>query len=781
MPYDQSLLNRIQSAARARDLARVEELWVELQTSQAPLGEVAPFFEVARELHDRGDRDKAAELLLMLKEDLRAAGRDADLLEVMRRAVVYSARVKGIRDELTEAYRKVYGARAGFDAVLGRTGLTADGNLQDAVRQLDHAFGFDVGDFVFHTRGWGIGRVVECRPEAGEFVIDFARNRGQRMEASMAVAALQRRSQDDLDVLLWTDKDRVRVLAEEDPLKLLRAALESAGGKLASRDLKDKLVDIVDKGGWTKFWGRAKKLAKDDPRLEIGAGPRGLVSLRDAPLSREDEAAAALRKLRAFADVLELARRELLELQRDGLPEQPPAWLTQALEQLGKNHGKVGSPEQRAAAIELALFREEVAKTWPGSLPGYAAAGPQVDPETGEPLPDAVPEPLRAALDGLSGAALPPVLRAIETADYRRRATALIAQVLPADAATATLRHVVLDPANGTWEEAVAALKRLGRDDVIAEAANVAAIRPADHAEAFIAMTRLRFNGRLEVLTERPDSELLAKAIQLLDVLGLELRGAGEKNHKAALKATIDQLRTVLSEKNQRAIGQVIQNGSEAEVRRILQLVRQSPAVTPTMIRATENFVVHRFPELLATVVAAPRHEDAEPETTIYTTLEGRKRYEQELQRIMDVELEKVRLEIGRALEFGDISENSELDAARERQQRLAEQAERMRKELERVMLIDPNKVETDQVRVGTRVTAEQIDEVGESEGEVTYTVLGPWDVDDADPTIVSHLSPVASGFLGASPGDEVKVRLPDGGEARYRIKTIERALLQRT
>lgn len=775
MAYNQNLINRILGAARARDIQKVEEMWMELQSSSTPLGSTTPFLDAAKEVAERGEKEKAAELLLLLRDDLKKQERDADLLEVMRRAVLYSQRVKGVRDELVDLYRKRYGARAGFEVVLARTGIMSDGVLQDAVKQLDQVFGYDVGDFVFHARGWGVGKVVECYPEAGEYIIDFARNRGARMEAGMAMSALQRRSADDLDVMLWTDKDRVRRLADEDPLKLLRSALESSGGKLQARDLREKLTDILDKNAWTKFWAKAKKAAKDDPRLEIGAAPRSIISVREAPVSRDEEVTQTLRRLRAFGEILETARRELVELKREGRTEAPPPWLADVLENLKKNHGKTGTPGQRACNLELTLFKDEVAQLWPQVVPDQAASkSTQIDPDTGETVDGGASEAIKAALEGLTGKELPPVLKLMNLAEYRRRAVELTALVHERAAAEKTLVEVILDPAPQTWDEAVMAMKRLGREDAIIDAAKKIFIKTTDYPDAYTALARMRLHGKGEILPDRTSTEFLAKVIQLLDSLTLDLRATNDKNEKKELKTTLDNLRAILNDKSQRAIGNVIESGTEDQVRRILQLVRQSPSVTPTVIRATENFIVHRFPDLLATVVAAPRPEEQETAVTIYTTAEGKRDREQELHRIMEVEMAQITIEIGEALKFGDISENSELDAARERQQRLAETAKRIQLDLERCVVIDPALVETDEVRVGTRVVVERT----ETGRESTYTILGPWDIDESDPTIISHLSPIAVGLLRKAPGEEASVKLPDGSKANYKVKSIERAVM---
>lgn len=774
MPHDPYLVNRIKGAVRARDLAKVEELWNELLAGgEDALGELDLYLEVAAEVAERGDKERASELLLLLRDGLKTEGREDDMFEVIRRAVGYSARIRAVREDLVTQYRRVYGSRPGFEAVLAKTELAGEGSIQKAVEVLDQSFCFGEGDFVYHSRGWGIGKVVEAHSDTGEYVIDFARRRGQRMEAGMARKALERRSPDDLDVLLWTDKDRVRVLCEEDPLKVLRSALLAAGGKLTSRELREKLTDVLDKAGWTRFWAAARKKAKDDPRIEVGPAPKSLISLRSAPLSRDDELVEKLRKLRAWDERLELIRREALASRSETRPE-APAWLAGALQELGRLPGKPGSFEHQASELQLGLLKDELARVWPAALPEVkpAESSGALDPETGEPLPEGVAEHLVPALKALTVERLPRVLSSMVVQEYRKRTVLMLPAALDGDGAEALLRKVLLDPAPGTWTAAARALQRAGRGQVIAEAAGQIVIKPQDYSQAYAAFVRARLTGQVDVLPERRDGEILAKAIQVLDALALQHKDVAEKSAREAQKSTVDAVRALFNEKSQRVLKRVIHEGSEDEVRRILQLVRQSPALTDTIKRATETFTADVYPALLAS-----RDNTPEAGLVIFTTLEGRRRREKELQHLMEVEFEKVRLEIGRALEFGDISENAELDAARERQQRLADQVARIQTELSRAQTIDPTAVETESVNVGTRVTV--IDQSTNEEKD--YTILGPWDLDESDPSVVSHLSPMAQGLLGRRPDDVAKIKLPGGAEVQLKVKTIEKAVLQET
>ncbi len=801
---DEQLKNRIRSAARARDFTKVDELWAELVVQGAWKDDLNLFFDVAADLNERGERERAGQLLTSMLDEVKKNGTPEQAFDLARRAAKYQPKNKALRDELTGHYKRAYGDRPGLDAALKRSGLVAgggpaDGPLDKAVQTLDDSLRYAAGDFCAHKggdkTGWGIGKVVEAHPETGEYVIDFQRRRNQRMEAGMARTSTQKRDSDDLDVLLWTDKERVKTLADSDPLQLLKSALKSApAGKLQSRDLREKLEgEVLDKNGWTKFWAAARKLAKDDPWIEVGAAPKSVVSMRATPLAREAEVGKTVDRAGPFVKKLEAARRELLAIAKDAVSKGTiPAWLKTGIAAMQKDVEATpkGKPPanwaatSRAQRLELALFKLEAASLMPHSgaelgvaaPEAAAAAGEAVDPETGEPLgphvrAQTVPAEVKKHLEGVGPAELPTILREMSVQEYRRR---LVALVRPAfEDWTDRVRAILMDPAPGVFETAARELLD-GAEHVLHDAVNKIIVAPTKAADAYCALVRARFNGRLEKIAEkRQDSELVAKAIQLLDDVTHKFKGQNESGQKGN-KGTIDALRALFSEKSQRVIGTVIKHGSEAEVRRILQLVRQSHSLTPTIVRATEAFVVDRFPDLLATVVAAPKaaKEADAVEERMYTTQDGLNKRRAEYDRIVNVELEEVRLEIGRALEFGDISENSELDAARERQRNLAERIERMRTELERVIVVDPATVEPDEVRVGTRVVLKN----KTSGKQETYTVLGPWDADEAH-HVISYLSPIARGIMGRKVAEEALVQLPDGQKATFVIVSIERAV----
>ena len=139
-----------------------------------------------------------------------------------------------------------------------------------------------------------------------------------------------------------------------------------------------------------------------------------------------------------------------------------------------------------------------------------------------------------------------------------------------------------------------------------------------------------------------------------------------------------------------------------------------------------------------------------------------------ELKRLREVERPKNVRDIEDARLQGDLSENAEYNAAKERQSFIAGQMADIEDRLSRAQIIDPSKLSGEKVVFGATVTLENSD----SGGEVTYQIVGDHEADLAKGTI-SISSPIARALVGREEGDEVKVQTP-AGQRSYEILRIE-------
>ncbi len=136
----------------------------------------------------------------------------------------------------------------------------------------------------------------------------------------------------------------------------------------------------------------------------------------------------------------------------------------------------------------------------------------------------------------------------------------------------------------------------------------------------------------------------------------------------------------------------------------------------------------------------------------------GYEKLEEELRRLRSVDRSSIVKEIEAARAHGDLSENAEFHAAKERQGQIESRIRMVEDRLARAQVIDPSGQALDQVRFGLTVELEDV-ETGE---QITYTILGEEESDAANGRI-SVTSPVARALLGKGVGDSVTVRVPKG------------------
>lgn len=154
-------------------------------------------------------------------------------------------------------------------------------------------------------------------------------------------------------------------------------------------------------------------------------------------------------------------------------------------------------------------------------------------------------------------------------------------------------------------------------------------------------------------------------------------------------------------------------------------------------------------------------------EEKVPMTVEGKRRLDEELKQLMTVERPAVVKAIEIARGHGDLSENADYSAAKERQGFIEGRIGDINGKLARAQVIDPSTIKSEKVVFGATVVLED-QEAGK---RVTYQIVG---VDEADIKNgkVGITSPIARALIGKSKGDEVVVNAPKG-EIRYDIIEI--------
>jgi transcription elongation factor GreA len=147
-------------------------------------------------------------------------------------------------------------------------------------------------------------------------------------------------------------------------------------------------------------------------------------------------------------------------------------------------------------------------------------------------------------------------------------------------------------------------------------------------------------------------------------------------------------------------------------------------------------------------------------------TPEGRQKLKAELENLLKVQRPENVKAIAEARSHGDLSENAEYHAAKERQSFIEGRIQELQQKIAMAQVIDPSKISHDKVAFGATVTVLDVD----TNEEKIYKIVG---VDEADIKTgkLSVHSPMAKSLIGKSEGDEVTVRAP--------ARTIEYEILE--
>lgn len=156
-------------------------------------------------------------------------------------------------------------------------------------------------------------------------------------------------------------------------------------------------------------------------------------------------------------------------------------------------------------------------------------------------------------------------------------------------------------------------------------------------------------------------------------------------------------------------------------------------------------------------------------EKEVILTLAGLKKREEELEQLKSVKRREVAERIRQAIAFGDISENSEYEDAKNEQAFIEGQIAELEKMLRNAKVIDDENLSTEIVSVGSVVVLKDL-EFGD---DFEYTIVGSAEADPGANKI-SNESPVGKAILGQPKGSVVEVQVP-AGQLKYQIIDILR------
>ena len=151
-------------------------------------------------------------------------------------------------------------------------------------------------------------------------------------------------------------------------------------------------------------------------------------------------------------------------------------------------------------------------------------------------------------------------------------------------------------------------------------------------------------------------------------------------------------------------------------------------------------------------------------------TKDGYQAMVDELAYLKGVKLEEVKISIAEARSFGDLSENSEYDEAKNEQAKVVSRIAELEGLIEHAVIIDEAEMKADVINLGSTVKVLDM----EYDEELEYSLVG---TNEANPMLgrISDRSPIGSAMIGARVGEEVTVQAPSG-EYKMKILAVSRA-----
>ncbi|HXF59088.1 MAG TPA: GreA/GreB family elongation factor [Candidatus Saccharimonadales bacterium] len=613
------------------------------------------------------------------------------------------------------------------DAIVAGSGIQNPVESLAAVRaRLPKILSLPPGADVLHAT-WGLGRVGT---NDGETVsLEFPGRSGHKMSLAMATRSLDRLPPDGLKVIAAREPDRLKKLIQERDPQIVVSALRDMGGTATQAQMKPRIEAVLPPGEWSAWWKETKKNLEKDPRLDLNEAYKQIYKLASEDQSRE----VTLPDLspRAGEAGLGLVRKFLREH-----PEQEARMAAHAGKTIARwaEDSKL-DPTTRAQSLHHAVSWKAIAR-----------------------------EPGRDILD------------------------ALIAEGLsPGDLTLGSQQDALIDLAHGGRQEEVflwrAIESRLPRLRDSGRTRLKALLGPSFGKAIFNQLQRAAETPALaarliEHYAAHPGEEeapstatLLMSALRLLERDGAGVPGVSERLLEllapgGALRRLIEErpLDTETAETLETTV--LHWRGSERRLQPVLEFLR---AIGQGHVAETHET---RRSAIAQTLLEGKSTEDLETRHTIMT----RATYER-----MEAEFKKLSLDlktvipaaIEKARQLGDLRENAEYEAAKQRQANAAARAQELMNVLERTRLLETIEVDATRVGVGTEVSLVPVNAPGAQ--PLQYWILGEGD-HELGPGILSYRAPILKPLLGKLEGAEAVLEFPEGART-YRIASIRKRL----
>jgi transcription elongation factor GreA len=706
----------------------VREIWAKL-LEYCP-EDIDFFLHVQKKIAKNVSEDKAVLLLQDVYSSCKKRGDINTAINISKLILQYDEKDSLARREITECFKEKYADHSQLEEYIRISNLAQSyRNVHEAILDFEKHIAFDKGNFVFH-RTWGVGRIA--RIEGDEIVIDFAKKRDHSMSLKMAVNALQTLAKNHSWVLKATQKkEKLHDRVKNEPGWALKIVIKSFGNSCDIKRIKAELVpSVLSAGEWTTWSTKAREVLKSDPSLGVVPENIDFYTVRDRPIGIDEKLFNEFKAERNFFDRVQTVRDFVS--QKDVEPDseyftEMVAYFSGYLRNLNQVNEQV---------IASYLFIKELAVRYPQLGTGLQLNFQQLFDD----------------IDDVSG-----VFLSIKDSKLREEFLHHIKLFIPSWPDI----YVKLFP-YALNNSIIVNLEKEGHEDkIVALAQNCFDnYREYQYREAVVWIYKNLNQETWFAKTGIPFEKQLITLVHILDITYREIENHRETSDNRKINK---QVYTILFKDG--VLYSFIDSADYDTILRIFTFIEDVKDLDPADKMKLRSHIVDKYPDFKF-------FGDTEKTVVTRGLIVTAAKYEEkqrQLAHIMDEEVPANSKEIGFALSLGDLRENAEYKAAKERQDILNSTVAKLKDEIERAQIFDPATVNIGRVSFGTKVTLLN----NSSKKTEEFTILGPWE-SDPNNRIISYLSPFGGAVLNKKVGEGFDFSIGDE-KISYTVQDISK------
>lgn len=730
-------LTQLMDLAKKGDVDAFEASCLEaLEKGALVLKDLAPPFEL---LGQNAKADRVAALGLTVLENANGGAGAPGALAIARVTLLADPENTSLREKLAGLYRQVHGETPGFETVLEQSGLLTGRPARNALRVLDFCLSLKVGDALMSRTEETLVEVADIDHPGGLYTVTRA-GRPSTLPTIDIARRYEHIDPNDFRVLRELRPERLRDLIANDPVALVIGLIRAHGQWIDQDALRSELVPAyIGEGEWSKWWTKARSAMKRDPHVVLEGRNPVIIHYSAQARTLEDETWEALQKQNEPADWLNTISAYLREKRND--KKTPSLDFLKRCEEHLLKHAERARSLRPVDALSTLLVLTQIERQ----------AGMESD------------QHMQAAAALLHDAPKPTdLIAALPDASLWEMAIELVPTARPHDGPAQLVQLMPVAPA-GLVDRIVEIGVAAGLLAAIQAHVDTALADPVDYPELIYWIWKGPQGAA--ALKLPADEDLLSNIMQTLSALGRSLHPKD-----AVMKAFRAKVKAALGLKDFARVRGCLERIDTARAITLKHQLTRMEGLGDTTPAKMLDLLRTKFPALWKVVeVRLQPWEDPE---VLWSTKAGIDRKSEERDQLVNVTMRENAKRIGEAAALGDLSENSEYKFALEERDLLRARLAQMNNDLSLATQIDPHRVPTDHVGVGSRVTLRNA-----SDGSPrNITFLGPFD-SDVEGGVLNYKAPVSQKMMGLKPGERVKLTFDDV-EADYEVVSIENGLL---